>query len=284
MNAPRPRVVVVNGVPMSALIAERPSRGPSSLLLHGGGTTGLYFDCPGHPELSLLRTGAAHGFTVIALDRPGYGSSAPYPEAMAQPEQRVAWPTVQSTAFVGELARGVGSCSVFAHSERLRTATGDGRRPVAVGICSASEIAGTGLRYQPAAREVLKAASATHRPPGLRELLWQPTELYPADVIVASRARRRAGCMKRQWSPTGLAATSRRWPRRYEFRCSSALPNTKRSGSPIPLRWPRLPTCFPPHPDHPQSPARRGPQPQPWPHCRRLSPTRLCVHRRMCAQ
>lgn len=86
---PRPRVVIVDGVPMSALVAEAPDPRAVIVAIHGGGTTAIYFDCPGHPSFSLLRSGAAAGFTMVALDRPGYGSSAPYPEAVARPKQRV---------------------------------------------------------------------------------------------------------------------------------------------------------------------------------------------------
>jgi len=67
-------VVIVGGVPMSAWVAEPEHPEDSKAVIvaiHGGGTTAMYFDCPGHPSLSLLRTGAARGFTVVALDRPG---------------------------------------------------------------------------------------------------------------------------------------------------------------------------------------------------------------------
>ncbi len=80
---------MVGGVPMSALVAEADEPRAVVLALHGGATTSAYFDCPGHPRLSLLRTGAALGYTVIAMDRPGYGASAPYPEATQRPDQRV---------------------------------------------------------------------------------------------------------------------------------------------------------------------------------------------------
>src|SRR6202051_4446470 len=86
--APRPRLVIVDGVPMSAVVAEAADPKAVIVAIHGGGTTAMYFDCPGYPSYSLLRAGAAAGFTVVALDRPGYGSSAPYPEAMARREQR----------------------------------------------------------------------------------------------------------------------------------------------------------------------------------------------------
>lgn len=176
---PRPRVVIVDGVPMSALVAEASQPRAVVLALHGGGTTAAYFDCPGHPSLSLLRLGAALGFTVIALDRPGYGSSAPYPEALAEPGQRVRLAYGAVERIVGEGSRGAG-LFLFAHSNgcelALRMAADNNEL---LGI----EIAGTGRHYQPAAREVLKSASTTHRPPGLRELLWHPAELYPADVV-----------------------------------------------------------------------------------------------------
>src|SRR5260370_7024299 len=89
---PQPRLVIVDGVPMSALVAEAPDPRAVIVAIHGGGTTALYFDCPGHPESSLLRSGAAHGYTVVALDRPGYASSAPYPGAGAPPPQQAALP------------------------------------------------------------------------------------------------------------------------------------------------------------------------------------------------
>ena len=41
------------------------------------------------------------------------------------------------------------------------------------------ELAGTGVQYADAADEILKTATATTRPVGLREMLWQPADLYP---------------------------------------------------------------------------------------------------------
>lgn len=45
---------------------------PLIVAIHGGGLNARYFDVPGH---SLLELGAAAGFRVISLDRPGYGES-----------------------------------------------------------------------------------------------------------------------------------------------------------------------------------------------------------------
>jgi pimeloyl-ACP methyl ester carboxylesterase len=177
---PHPRVVAVDGVPMSALVAEAPQPCAVVVALHGGATTSAYFDCPGQPRLSLLRAGAALGFTVIALDRPGYGSSAAYPEAMEHPEQRIELAYGAIDRILGQRPRGAGLFLV-AHSNgcelALRMAIDD-RGAELLGI----EMAGTGRHYHPLARDVLKTASPAHRPPGLRELLWQPEHLYPADV------------------------------------------------------------------------------------------------------
>lgn len=181
MRAPTPRVVGAGGVPMSALVAEAPQPRAVVVALHGGGTTSAYFDCPGHPSLSLLQMGAALGFTVIALDRPGYGASAPYPEAMVRPEQRVDLAYAAVDRILGEQPRGAG-LFVVAHSNGCELAVrmaADERGGNLLGI----EMAGTGRHYCEPVKEILKAASLDHRPPGLRELLWHPMHLYPAEVL-----------------------------------------------------------------------------------------------------
>ncbi len=181
--APRPRVVMVGAVPMSALVAEVAQPRAVIVAIHGGATSSRYFDCPGHPRLSLLRTAAAKGYTAIAIDRPGYGASALYQDEMADPGRRVelAFGAVDK---IVDSARGSG-IFVMAHSAGcelgLRMAVDDRGHDV-VGV----ELAGTGLRYEDAATAVIGAATATTRPAGLRELLWQPTDLYPADVLTGA--------------------------------------------------------------------------------------------------
>ena len=180
-TVPRPRLVIVDGVPMSALIAEAPQPKAVIVAIHGGGTTAVYFDCPGHPSLSLLRTGATAGFTVVAVDRPGYGSSAPYPEAMALPEQRVKLAYGAVDRILGDRPRGAG-LFLMGHSggcELVMRMGADERGTDLLGI----ELAGTGRRYHPAAREILKTATRERRPAGLRELLWHPENLYPPEVL-----------------------------------------------------------------------------------------------------
>ncbi|WP_232374981.1 alpha/beta hydrolase [Mycolicibacterium mengxianglii] len=110
-----PRVVLVDGVPMSGLIAEAPDPAAVVVALHGGATTGAYFDCPDHPRLSLLRIGAALGFTVIALDRPGFGSSALYGGEFDDTPRRIDMAYRAVEALLGDRARGAG-IFLLAHS------------------------------------------------------------------------------------------------------------------------------------------------------------------------
>lgn len=177
----RPRLVIVDGVPMSAIVAETPDPKAVIVAIHGGGTTATYFDCPGYPAYSLLRTGAAAGFTVVALDRPGYGSSAAYPEAMTEGHQRVRLAYGAIDRILGGTDCGAG-LFVAGHSggcELTLRMAADERGAGLLGI----ELSGTGRRYQSAAREMLKAATRERRPSGLRELLWHPEHLYPPEIL-----------------------------------------------------------------------------------------------------
>jgi pimeloyl-ACP methyl ester carboxylesterase len=182
-EAPTRRVVPVDGIPMSGLFAEAPDPRAVIVALHGGASSAAYFDCPGHPELSLLRCAAAAGFSVVALDRPGYGASAPYSDSMWEPARRVELAYAAVDAMLGKRDRGAG-LFIMAHSNgcelALRMAVHE-RGDDLLGL----ELAGTGLRQYPAAAAILKQATPTHRPAGLRELIWAPEELYPTDVVNA---------------------------------------------------------------------------------------------------
>ena len=180
---PARRVVPVDGMPMSGLFAEAAEPRAVIVALHGGASSAAYFDCPGHPELSLLRLGAATGFTMIALDRPGYGTSAAYAEQMWNPARRVKLAYAAADAMLGSRPCGAG-LFVVAHSNGCELAlrmAADPRGQDLLGL----ELAGTGLRKYPAAAEILRQATATYRPAGLRELIWAPEELYPPDVVNA---------------------------------------------------------------------------------------------------
>lgn len=181
-NDPRPRIVLVDGVPMSGLVARVEDPRAVIVAVHGGATSSAYFDCPGHPELSLLRLAAAQGFTTIALDRPGYGASAVYADEFTDTARRVASAIGAVDKILGEGDRGAGLFLV-GHSAgcelALRMTTS---RPDVIGVA----LAGTGLRYSAGAKDIISAATATTRPAGLRDLLWQPTELYPPDVLTGA--------------------------------------------------------------------------------------------------
>ena len=66
------------GLALSALIAEPEGQEPRATIVavHGGGMRAGYFDGQAHPDVSLLTLGARLGYTVVAVDRPGYGLSA----------------------------------------------------------------------------------------------------------------------------------------------------------------------------------------------------------------
>ncbi|MDW8805226.1 alpha/beta fold hydrolase [Streptomyces scabiei] len=79
-TGPAVRAVTLDadGIPLSGLLAQ-PGRIPPRAVvvaLHGSGMSAGYFDSRARPGLSLLALGAELGYTVLALDRPGYGASA----------------------------------------------------------------------------------------------------------------------------------------------------------------------------------------------------------------
>jgi pimeloyl-ACP methyl ester carboxylesterase len=187
MTAPQPRVVLVDGVPMSGLLAEAADPRAVVVAVHGGATTGAYFDCPDHPRLSLLRLGATLGFTVIALDRPGFGSSALYSSEFDDTPRRVDMAHRAVDAILGDRDRGAG-VFLLAHSngsELVLRMAGHARGTDLLGI----EISGTGVRQQDAARAVLAGASRENIPTGLRQLLWEPAHLYPDGVAGSVRIK-----------------------------------------------------------------------------------------------
>jgi pimeloyl-ACP methyl ester carboxylesterase len=183
---PARQVVDVEGIPMSALLCEAPRPRAVVVALHGGAATSEYFDAPNRPRLSLLRTGAALGFTVVALDRPGYGSSAPYPDVMASAQRRVDLAYAAVGRLLGAHPRGAG-VFLLGHSMGCSLAVqmaGDERGADLLGL----EIAGIGRYHDP--RFAAALGARTLRRPGraggtgtaVRDLIWGPDQLYPADA------------------------------------------------------------------------------------------------------
>jgi pimeloyl-ACP methyl ester carboxylesterase len=202
--SPVPCSADVNGIPMSGLLSEAPDPRAIVVAIHGGATTSAYYDCPGHPRLSLLRLTGALGFTAIALDRPGFGSSAPHAEEMSDPQGRVDLAYDAVDRMLGSRPRGAG-LFVLAHSAGCELAlrmAADERGSQLLGL----EIAGTGRRHQPAARDVLRRPELSDVRKGVRELLWQTAHLYPAEVI--------DGAARGSWSPPYEATVVANWPKR----------------------------------------------------------------------
>ncbi|MET8976555.1 alpha/beta fold hydrolase [Streptomyces sp. NPDC004539] len=185
--AVRREVADVRGAPASALVAEAPAPRAVVVALHGGATSSAYFDHPDHPRLSLLRTAAAAGFTVVAVDRPGYGSSAPYEERLREPEQRTDFAYAAVAALLDGRERGLG-VFLWAHSAGCELAVrmaADPRGTDLLGI----ELAGMGRTHHPrsvAAMEEWRRDPVRTRP-NLRRALWDPPHAYPPDVYGGRR-------------------------------------------------------------------------------------------------
>lgn len=199
------RIVDVDGIPMSALCAEVPDPRAVVVAVHGGATTSRYFDLPARPWLSLLRIGATLGFTVLALDRPGYGSSAAYAEVFEAPARRVEACYSAIDALLESRPRGAGVFLV-AHSAGCDLATrmaADERGADLLGL----ELAGTGVRKHPAASRIIEEMRYTRTAAGIRELLWQPEHLYPPEIY--------GGKSITFPSPGYEAAVVRDWPTEF---------------------------------------------------------------------
>lgn len=218
-HVPVARIVEVDGVPMSGLLSEATEPRAVIVALHGGGTTCAYWDCPGHPRLSMLRTAAAAGFTALALDRPGYGSSAPYGDAMSEPQRRVDLTFAAIDRQLGSRPRGAG-VFVWAHSigcELALRLAADERGHDLLGI----ELSGTGLEHHPAAQDVL--GNGRHRPPGsaVHELIWRPNRLYPAELVgaaaITSRGAAYEATVVPHWPGAGFPALAPHVPTPVHF-------------------------------------------------------------------
>jgi hypothetical protein len=123
---------------------------------------------------------------------------------MAEPQRRVELCYAAVEKILDTRARGAGMF-VLAHSAgselALRMATHDGG-PQLLGV----EIAGTGRRHQPAARDILRGPALRDIRRGVRELLWQTMHLYPADVIDS--------VVRGSWSPAYEAGVVANWSKR----------------------------------------------------------------------
>jgi prepilin-type processing-associated H-X9-DG protein len=148
--------------------------------LHGGGMNAGYFDGQAHPDVSLLTLGARLGYTVLALDRPGYGVSA----ALVRGGQRLGAQatTVRAAiaAFTTAHAPGAGTL-LLGHSFGAKLAfavAADWETPALLGV----DVSGCGRRLAVHAGRLSPDHGA-----GLRQLNWGPLRLYPPDTFRLSQ-------------------------------------------------------------------------------------------------
>jgi len=202
-DAPIPVIADVDGIPVSGLLAEVPDPRGVLVALHGGATSAAYFDCPGHPELSLMRTASRLGFTVLALDRPGYGASAPFAEELVTAPRRIDLIYSAIDRHLADRPRGAG-VFLLAHSAGCELAlriAADDRGAGLLGL----ELAGTGRLHQPVAQDMLWDDKGP-RPSayGIGKLLWHPKRLYSESVIggasIASPGPRTEAVTVRDWA------------------------------------------------------------------------------------
>ncbi|MFD8064240.1 alpha/beta hydrolase [Streptomyces cyaneofuscatus] len=201
----RPLTLDAGGTPLSGLLAEPPGRAPRAVVvaLHGGGMSAGYFDSRARPGLSLLTLGAELGFTVLSLDRPGYGASARrHPEGLGLARQ---WEVLRSALaeFALGTARGAGFF-LLAHSSggRLALAAAGEDRVGATPLLGV-DISGLGRRFAVEHRELPGRDGR-----GAWRKHWGALRFYPPDALLTSSGLVRP-------VPSREAGETLSWPRMY---------------------------------------------------------------------
>ncbi|GAA5213009.1 alpha/beta hydrolase [Streptomyces thinghirensis] len=176
-------VVEANGIALSGLLAEPDTPVPRAVVVavHGGGMRAGYFDSRALPGLSLLELGARHGYTVLALDRPGYGLSAErLPEGQSLSDQ-----TDTLHAALASFARdhevGAGFFLV-AHSNGGKLAFSAVARDGGTGFLGL-DVSGLGTRYAVDLPQLPGAGV-----PGDWRRHWGALRLYPPGAFALGRA------------------------------------------------------------------------------------------------
>ncbi|MCZ0978230.1 alpha/beta fold hydrolase [Streptomyces diastatochromogenes] len=175
----RPILLDAAGLTLSGLLAQPTDQPPKATVVavHGGGMRAGYFDGQAHPDLSLLTLGARLGFTVLALDRPGYGHSATQlPDGLTLAEQAEALTAALDT-FAAQHPTGRG-LMLLAHSYGGKLAlTTIARTPGLLAL----DASGIGHRYAvgPGERNRLRRRLDWERN-------WGPLGLYPPGTFRAA--------------------------------------------------------------------------------------------------
>lgn len=188
---------------LSGLISE-PEHEPARAVvvaLHGGGMNAGYFDARTRPGLSLLTLGSSLGYTVVALDRPGYGLSTPrLPQGQRLEDQAVSL-RAALRGFAARHATGAGIL-LLAHSFGAKVALG-AAADLADGSLLGLDLSGIGHVYQGEGYEVSDADRD-----GGRRRNWGPLHLYPPGTF-------RQGHTPVEPMPAQEAADAARWPERF---------------------------------------------------------------------
>jgi pimeloyl-ACP methyl ester carboxylesterase len=172
-------VVDAGDIKLSGLLAEPAVTPPIAVVvaIPGSGMLGRYFDGPVDGAASLLTLGAAQGFTVWAIDRPGYGASADVPDDRIDIVGQAGLVRLALDAFAREHDIGAGFF-VVGHSYGLKVAlvmAADAGRRQLLGV----DGAGTGLRY------AIDSRRPPPRVPGERGPMWGPEHLYPPGTFAS---------------------------------------------------------------------------------------------------
>lgn len=186
------------GISLSGLYA--PTSEPAALViaLHGGGLHSGYFHGRADSGLSLLRLGQQLGYSVLAVDRPGYGASAGIADERTtlEGQARTLWEVV--AANFGESA-GAGIALLghsFGSMVALQMAADNSTALDVVGV----DVSGIGIRYSDA------VIAQTTAPVG-RSMHWGDERYYPPGTFDP-------GVRPHSPMPTLEPEEAMSWPRR----------------------------------------------------------------------
>ncbi|MGW6714049.1 alpha/beta hydrolase [Streptomyces globisporus] len=179
--------LAVDGIRLSGLLAEPPHTDPKAVVVavHGGGMRAGYFDSRVRPGLSLLTLGAELGYTVLSLDRPGYGASA----ARLPAGQRL---VEQAATLHGALAdfarcRPVGAgCFLVAHSNGGKLALAAAAHEDVGDTLLGVDISGLGHRLAVDPEQLPGRDGTDGR--GAWQRHWGPLRLYPPGAFRRGRS------------------------------------------------------------------------------------------------
>lgn len=184
----KPVTVVAHGIPVSGLAGLAAEPRGVVLAIHGGGTRAGYFHGSAHPDQSLLTAANALGYSAVAIDRPGYGSSRGQANDMSI-DERADLVAEAVDIVTGGQAQRAGTFLV-AHSLGCQLAchlAASGKAGV-VGV----ELSGSGLRYRADAHDDSPAGKPYDGPDPerLRRMMnriWGSPALYPPGTRASAR-------------------------------------------------------------------------------------------------